>query len=247
MNGNYLSNTAVSVQYAFKKDGKGERHGDEAERLLASKARVNIKDAFLGQPNSVAQMFAQAAAPSPVSATPQPQQGGYDRQYQQQGGAPPPLPAGFDNGQDYNNASAYGYQQQQPPHQQYDARPSPYGAPAGLTPSFPPSSSSMTAAGGLPPRPPSNPPPGFAGGVPPGFPAGPPPGFGPPPGMPGPPPGFGMPLPGGLPPPGMGSGQLAGAPGLPPRQSGPPANGYPPGFEPEQFGLNGMRQDQRRR
>ena len=32
-------NKQVSVQYAYKKDGKGERHGDEAERMLAAQAR----------------------------------------------------------------------------------------------------------------------------------------------------------------------------------------------------------------
>ncbi|OOQ91505.1 spliceosome-associated protein 49 [Penicillium brasilianum] len=39
MNGQYLMNKQVSVQYAYKKDGKGERHGDEAERTLAAQAR----------------------------------------------------------------------------------------------------------------------------------------------------------------------------------------------------------------
>ncbi|KAJ6145198.1 splicing factor 3b subunit 4 [Penicillium chermesinum] len=39
MNGQYLMNKQVSVQYAYKKDGKGERHGDDAERLLAAQAR----------------------------------------------------------------------------------------------------------------------------------------------------------------------------------------------------------------
>lgn len=39
MNGQYLMNKQVSVQYAYKKDGKGERHGDQAERMLASQAR----------------------------------------------------------------------------------------------------------------------------------------------------------------------------------------------------------------
>ncbi|KAJ6121841.1 hypothetical protein N7512_004306 [Penicillium capsulatum] len=39
MNGQYLMNKQVSVQYAYKKDGKGERHGDEAERVLAAQAR----------------------------------------------------------------------------------------------------------------------------------------------------------------------------------------------------------------
>ncbi|KAI5806558.1 hypothetical protein DFH27DRAFT_466710, partial [Peziza echinospora] len=41
MNGQYLMNKEVSVQYAYKKDGKGERHGDQAERLLAAQARKN--------------------------------------------------------------------------------------------------------------------------------------------------------------------------------------------------------------
>ncbi|PCG98745.1 Nucleotide-binding, alpha-beta plait [Penicillium occitanis (nom. inval.)] len=39
MHGQYLMNKEVSVQYAYKKDGKGERHGDEAERMLAAQAR----------------------------------------------------------------------------------------------------------------------------------------------------------------------------------------------------------------
>lgn len=34
-------NKAITVQYAFKKDGKGERHGTAAERLLAAQARKN--------------------------------------------------------------------------------------------------------------------------------------------------------------------------------------------------------------
>ncbi|KAF7294666.1 hypothetical protein MIND_01003600 [Mycena indigotica] len=41
MNGSFLMNKAITVQYAFKKDGKGERHGTAAERLLVSQARKN--------------------------------------------------------------------------------------------------------------------------------------------------------------------------------------------------------------
>ncbi|KAL7749901.1 Spliceosome-associated protein 49 [Sorochytrium milnesiophthora] len=41
MNGQYLMNSVVNVSYAFKKDGKGERHGSEAERLLAAQGRKN--------------------------------------------------------------------------------------------------------------------------------------------------------------------------------------------------------------
>lgn len=35
MNGQFLCNKQINVQYAFKKDSKGERHGTQAERLLA--------------------------------------------------------------------------------------------------------------------------------------------------------------------------------------------------------------------
>ncbi|KAK9466444.1 hypothetical protein V1512DRAFT_168943 [Lipomyces arxii] len=41
MNGQFIMTKPVTVTYAFKKDGKGERHGDEAERLLASQAKKN--------------------------------------------------------------------------------------------------------------------------------------------------------------------------------------------------------------
>lgn len=39
MNGQWLCNKPISVSYAFKKDGKGERHGTLTERLLASQAK----------------------------------------------------------------------------------------------------------------------------------------------------------------------------------------------------------------
>jgi len=39
MSGQYLMNKPVTVQFAFKKEGKGERHGSQAERLLAAQAR----------------------------------------------------------------------------------------------------------------------------------------------------------------------------------------------------------------
>ena len=40
MNGQYFSNRPISVSYAFKKDGKGERHGTMVERLLAQKNKM---------------------------------------------------------------------------------------------------------------------------------------------------------------------------------------------------------------
>ena len=39
MNGQFFGGKQISVQYAFKKDGKGERHGTQAERLLAAQAK----------------------------------------------------------------------------------------------------------------------------------------------------------------------------------------------------------------
>jgi splicing factor 3B subunit 4 len=41
MHGQYLMNKQISVQYAYKKDVKGERHGDEAERMLAAQAKAH--------------------------------------------------------------------------------------------------------------------------------------------------------------------------------------------------------------
>ncbi|KAG2041956.1 hypothetical protein BDR03DRAFT_932205 [Suillus americanus] len=41
MNGQFFMNKDITVQYAFKKDGKSKRHGTSAERLLAAQARKN--------------------------------------------------------------------------------------------------------------------------------------------------------------------------------------------------------------
>jgi splicing factor 3B subunit 4 len=39
MNGQFFGGKQISVQYAFKKDSNGERHGSQAERLLAAQAK----------------------------------------------------------------------------------------------------------------------------------------------------------------------------------------------------------------
>ncbi|AOW05453.1 hypothetical protein B0I72DRAFT_132537 [Yarrowia lipolytica] len=41
MDKQYLMNQQITVTYAFKHDGKGGRHGDETERLLALQAKKN--------------------------------------------------------------------------------------------------------------------------------------------------------------------------------------------------------------
>jgi RNA recognition motif-containing protein len=38
LNNQYVGNRPITVSYAMKKDGKGERHGSEAERTLAKKS-----------------------------------------------------------------------------------------------------------------------------------------------------------------------------------------------------------------
>ena len=42
MSGQFLCNRPITVSYAFKKDGKGERHGAAAERLLAAQAKKTV-------------------------------------------------------------------------------------------------------------------------------------------------------------------------------------------------------------
>lgn len=63
MNGQFLCNRAIRVTYAFKKDGKGERHGSAAERLLAAKKPVIQDD----RPH---QQFADAPTNNVVEITP---------------------------------------------------------------------------------------------------------------------------------------------------------------------------------
>lgn len=187
MSGQYLMNKQVSVQYAYKKDGKGERHGDEAERMLASQARKhNVRP----QTQQLPPQFANPTPPAmpasmangdvsrPMSAAPTPDIG------MGRGVAPPPAP-GFPPPAVATTAipqpnrpvpSAASSLANPPPG--LPARPPPsqagYGGPqAFVPPGFP------SPAGQQPPfSPQAAPPPGFA-----------PPGFAPPPtGTPGPPP-----------------------------------------------------------
>lgn len=48
MNGQYFSNRTIKVQYAFKKDGKGAKHGSVAERILAANRPIMTKPGFFG-------------------------------------------------------------------------------------------------------------------------------------------------------------------------------------------------------
>ncbi|KAA8643186.1 hypothetical protein EYZ11_011554 [Aspergillus tanneri] len=78
MSGQYLMNKQVSVQYAYKKDGKGERHGDQAERMLAAQARKHnvrpptqsIPPQFSGPGTPIAVTMANSDSSRPLSTGP---------------------------------------------------------------------------------------------------------------------------------------------------------------------------------
>jgi splicing factor 3B subunit 4 len=81
MSGQYLLSKQITVEYAYKKDGKGERHGDEAERKLAAEGKKHnvvpeqqpLPPAFLMSasnstaPGTAAAATNGAAPPTPVA------------------------------------------------------------------------------------------------------------------------------------------------------------------------------------
>ena len=198
LHGQYILSKEVSVQYAFKKDGKGERHGDEAERELAAQAK---KRNLVPEGQTIPQFFTQSApqAPPPM---PQGPPAGFD--HQAMGGMQPPPHMGGAVQPPISSGFA-------PPQRGYHATPPPampHQAPPGMGRGGAPL---PPAPQGLPARPPqaqggyNNPSDFHPGGFRPpngspaqgGFPGGPPPppGFAPPGGAPQPPAGF-MPPPG---------------------------------------------------
>ncbi|RQM06426.1 hypothetical protein DH86_00002263 [Scytalidium sp. 3C] len=194
MNGQYLMNKDISVQYAYKKDGKGERHGDAAERMLAAQAKKHNVMPDIQLPPQLLMNGNAPATPAPMLDTvPQPGMGAQ----------PAGLPAGFSRPsqpQAYNAVPPPSMHHAPPPQQAHQAAPRPNAPlpppPSGLPQRPPPSQAGYGGpqdfhpSGFAPP-----PPPGFSqnmpvpagfGGVPPQMPPGfnvPPPGF-PPQGMP---------------------------------------------------------------
>lgn len=209
MHGQYLSNKEISVQYAYKKDGKGERHGDAAERALAAQAKKH------GVSVPIPAMPAALVMPTGTPVAPSAMANGYPnhQQFPWGGGAvrtPQPPPS--------YNYGAYQPPPSYPPPPQHS--PAPQAAYGGYNMPPPPSGFGGPPPGGMPPRQFSAspaqhgapPPPGAAG-----LPARPPPsmaGYGGPPGMGGPP---------------------GGAPGFPPQSAPPGMQGYnrqpPPGYQ----------------
>lgn len=128
MNGQYLMNKDVSVQYAYKKDGKGERHGDEAERTLASQGQKNnVVPEVLQMPTQLL-MNGVPAAPAAMLDNVM----GMGAPIQPVGvvGPPPNLPPGFGGRQNV------GYNTVPPPQQRPDLQMS---LPSGLPQRPPPS------------------------------------------------------------------------------------------------------------
>lgn len=75
MNGQYLCNRQVVVQYAYKKDSNNERHGSEAERLLAqtnpNKLKPHTRFAFMPVTGGLSAAEMAGGAP-PMMAPPPP-------------------------------------------------------------------------------------------------------------------------------------------------------------------------------
>lgn len=140
MNGQFLMNKAITVQYAFKKDGKGERHGTSAERLLAAQARKNNALPVSARP-----------PPAPMTFGARPPMPGFQGPYQGQfAGAlaqTPPPPPGFTP-------------QQTVVPQAMPMMGAPVGMQMGMPPPPPPTNMSMFQPGTFPP-----PPPGFTPGM----------------------------------------------------------------------------------
>ncbi|KAF2457182.1 hypothetical protein BDY21DRAFT_392300 [Lineolata rhizophorae] len=189
MNGQFVMNREVSVQYAFKNNDRKERHGDAAERMLAANARKNnvapapqpLPPQFYGgnTPSGPAAMAGGEAHGGPRPSGPMP---GYGNP----GAAPstgftPPVPASGPHSRPSSAAPL------PPPPTGLPSRPPPsqagYGGPAGFIPAnyngpapggspagFAPPPPGFPAAGGQPGQgaaPPAGMPPGFQ--APPGY------------------------------------------------------------------------------
>ncbi|KAG0329914.1 hypothetical protein BGZ99_010025 [Dissophora globulifera] len=204
MNGQILANKPITVGYAYKKDGKGERHGSAAERLIAAQGRKN-------QPTMPNRLFADIPGGGPGGFTPTGANAMGVARAPPQFSQPPSQPLGMPR-----PPAPYGQQPPAPYGQQSPAPygqqpPAPYGqqppAPYGQQPPGPP------RFGGYPNNAPPQPQYHGSNAIPLGQPARPPP-FGAmlPPGAPAPPP------------PGM----YAHMPNQQPMMQGGPPLGYPP-------------------
>lgn len=143
MNGQFLANRPIVVQYAFKKDSQGERHGSQAERLIAASNPVRLRPhttfaaPITGVPGAQQQVL---TAPAPPAAP------------QTYGHMAPPPPA---------VSAGYGQMPPPPPPQMQHGMmppPPPPGAAYGMPPGMPPPPHGYGAPppgyGQMPPPPP---------------------------------------------------------------------------------------------
>eukprot|EP01135_Chromosphaera_perkinsii_P009454 Nk52_evm12s1762 gene=Nk52_evmTU12s1762 len=97
MNGQHFCNRPISLDYAFKKDSRGQRHGTEAERLLAAQNPLLAKDRphqLFADSNSLGKAANGATGPRPTAT----EGGSYPPTQLQQ--MPPPPPPPFVGGQE---------------------------------------------------------------------------------------------------------------------------------------------------
>ncbi|KAI8145207.1 hypothetical protein BJV82DRAFT_649097 [Fennellomyces sp. T-0311] len=117
MNNQYLMNKQITVSYAFKKDGKGERHGSAAERLLAQQARKNVQlpnRLYAGGPPMAPVPNAQPQQPSSLGmVVPPPPQMPYGMPQPNYGAPPPPPPQAYGSQPQMGGYPQYGQQQWQ--------------------------------------------------------------------------------------------------------------------------------------
>ncbi|CAD7925986.1 unnamed protein product [Amoebophrya sp. A120] len=115
MNGQFLANSPINVSYAYKKDTRGERHGDAAERLIAAYKPQQIASQYLPAPETLAsgQGLAIPNGPAPMI------RGGVAPGVEMPGagkgtglgtvaGAPPPFPGTSKNGGMGNGGKQWG-------------------------------------------------------------------------------------------------------------------------------------------
>ena len=157
MNGQYLCNRAIIVQYAFKKDTPGERHGSQAERILAASNPQKFKPNTIFSAGQGDTTNIMSAAPvNPIIAA-NPYQNQPEYQYLQ-----------YANNMMYQQMAMYGYGQMampgMPPSMPGIPPPPPpmmpTGVPAGFMPPVPPPPPSMPQPPhlyGMPPPPPPPP------------------------------------------------------------------------------------------
>eukprot|EP00531_Pseudo-nitzschia_arenysensis_P015525 CAMPEP_0116140250 /NCGR_PEP_ID=MMETSP0329-20121206/13740_1 /TAXON_ID=697910 /ORGANISM="Pseudo-nitzschia arenysensis, Strain B593" /LENGTH=351 /DNA_ID=CAMNT_0003635337 /DNA_START=186 /DNA_END=1241 /DNA_ORIENTATION=+ len=149
MNGQYLGNRQIVVQYAFKKDTgsnpnatKHERHGSRAERMLA--AQRKSRQDQLQQASSLNTGIGRPGMPPPPPMK------------SHRGGFGMSASSNYGPGGGYNNSNGHPSSNQQPQHYQT----------GGMPPPPPPPMMGMNPMGaGMPPPPPPPPPPMMTSGM----------------------------------------------------------------------------------